>query len=145
MSKIKLGRGEVVLADMAPPMTALVFPFLELIVITALSWMAIGWMDANGVDVAFRNAAVAVWAVLALWRFVLPLVRSRRQRFVVTNKRVLYIGRGRSESIPLAQIRGARRYRGGMSIAVFGYGQPVYFPNVGRAKRVEELIHQQLL
>lgn len=131
---------------MSPPLTALVFPFLEMIVVTAVSWMIIGWMDANGVDVGIRNALVGVWALLAFWRFVLPLIRTRKQRFVVTNKRVLYVpsGRGRTESIPLAQIRDARRYRGGMNVVVYGYGQPVYFPDVGRGKRVEELIRRQL-
>lgn len=131
---------------MAPPLSTLVFPFLELIVVTALSWMLIGWMDVHGVDTGTRNFVVLVWFLLALWRFVWPLVRSRRQRFVVTNKRVLYVrgGRGNTESIPLAQIRDARRSRGGVSIGVFGYPQPVYFPDVGKSKRVEELIRRQL-
>lgn len=146
MAKIKLGRGEVVLADMAPPMRGLVFPFLELIIATALSWMLIGWMDASGVDVGIRNAVVGIWFLIVLWRFVLPLLRQRRQRFVVTNKRVLFVpgGRGRTESIPLMQIRGVRRRRGGLDIGVLGYGEPVHFPDVGRAKRVQALIEGQL-
>lgn len=146
MAKIKLGRGEVVLADMAPPMRGLVFPFLELIIATALSWMLIGWMDASGVDVGIRNAVVGIWFLIVVWRFVLPLLRQRRQRFVVTNKRVLFVpgGRGRTESIPLMQIRGVRRRRGGLDIGVLGYGEPVHFPDVGRAKRVQALIEGQL-
>lgn len=146
MAKIKLGRGEVVLADMAPPLRGLVFPFLELIIATALSWMLIGWMDASGVDVGIRNAVVGIWFLIALWRFVLPLIRLRRQRFVVTNKRVLFVpgGRGRTESIPLMQIRGVRRRRGGLDIGVLGYGEAVHFDDVGRAKRVQALIEEQL-
>lgn len=136
----------MVLADMAPPMRGLVFPFLELIIATALSWMLIGWMDASGVDVGIRNAVVGIWFLIVLWRFVLPLLRQRRQRFVVTNKRVLFVpgGRGRTESIPLMQIRGVRRRRGGLDIGVLGYGEPVHFPDVGRAKRVQALIEGQL-
>lgn len=146
MAKIKLGRGEVVLADMAPPMRGVIFPFLELIIATALSWMLIGWMDTAGVDVGIRNAAVGIWFLIVLWRFVLPLIRMRRQRFVVTNKRVIFVpgGRGRTESIPLMQIRGVRRRRGGIDIGVLGYGEPVHFPDVGRAKRVQALIERQL-
>lgn len=146
MAKIKLGRGEVVLADMAPPLRGLVFPFLELIIATALSWMLIGWMDASGVDVGIRNAVVGIWFLIVLWRFVLPLIRQRRQRFVVTNKRVLFVpgGRGRTESIPLMQIRGVRRRRGGLDIGVLGYGEAVHFDDVGRAKRVQALIEEQL-
>jgi len=146
VAKIKLGRGEVVLADMAPPMRGVIFPFLELIIATALSWMLIGWMDTAGVDVGIRNAAVGIWFLIVLWRFVLPLIRMRRQRFVVTNKRVIFVpgGRGRTESIPLMQIRGVRRRRGGIDIGVLGYGEPVHFPDVGRAKRVQALIEGQL-
>lgn len=146
MAKIKLGRGEVVLADMAPPMRGLVFPFLELIIATALSWMVVGWMDTAGVDAGIRNAVVGIWFLIVLWRFVLPLIRLRRQRFVVTNKRVLFVlgGRGRTESIPLMQIRGVRRRRGGIDIVVLGYGEAVHFPDVGRAKRVQALIEGQL-
>ena len=146
VAKIKLGRGEVVLADMAPPLRGLIFPFLELIIITGLCWIAIGWMDAGMVDSAIRNAVVGVWAVLALWRFVLPLIRQRRQRFMVTNKRVIFVpgGRGRTESIPLMQIRGVRKRRGGIDIGVLGYGVPVRFPDVGKAKRVQALIEGQL-
>ena len=146
MAKIKLGRGEVVLADMTPPLRGVIFPFLELIIATALFWMLIGWMDASGVDVGIRNAVVGIWFLIVLWRFVLPLIRLRRQRFVVTNKRVLFVpgGRGRTESIPLMQIRGVRRRRGGIDIGLLGYGEPVHFPDVGRAKRVQALIEGQL-
>ena len=56
MAKIKLGRGEVVLADMAPPLRGVIFPFLELIIATALFWMLIGWMDTAGMDAGIRNA-----------------------------------------------------------------------------------------
>ncbi|WP_087116101.1 hypothetical protein [Corynebacterium urinipleomorphum] len=146
MAKIKLGRGEVVLADMAPPMRGLIFPFLELIIATALSWMLVGWMDASGMDTGIRNAVVCIWFLIVLWRFVLPLIRMRRQRFVVTNKRVIFVpgGRGRTESIPLMQIRGVRRRRGGIDVGVLGYGEAVHFPDVGRAKRVQALIEGQL-
>lgn len=131
---------------MAPPLRGLVFPFLELIIATALSWMVVGWMDTAGVDAGIRNAVVGIWFLIVLWRFVLPLVRLRRQRFVVTNKRVMFVpgGRGRTESIPLMQIRGVRRRRGGLDIGVLGYGEAVHFPDVGRAKRVQALIEGQL-
>ena len=129
---------------MAPPLRSLAFPFLELIILTALSWMLIGWMDSTGVGADLRNLVVLIWAVLALWRFLQPVIRLRRRRFVVTNKRVVVM-QGRSvESIPFVQIRSAHRYRGGLNIGVFGYAQPVYFPDVGRTKRVEELIRRQL-
>lgn len=134
------------LADMAPPLSTMLYPFLEVLIITALSWMLIGWMDRpeNMIDPQLRNIMVLIWLLLVLWRFIVPLIRTRRQRFMVTNKRVV-VKQGRAtESIPLAQISGARRYRGGINIGVYGYAQPVYFPEVGRVKRVEELIRRQL-
>ena len=132
------------MADMAPPLRSLAFPFLELIILTALSWMLIGWMDSTDVGADLRNLVVLIWAVLALWRFLQPVIRLRRRRFVVTNKRVVVM-QGRSvESIPFVQIRSAHRHRGGLNIGVFGYAQPVYFPDVGRTKRVEDLIRRQL-
>ena len=147
MAKIKLGRGEVVLADMAPPLRGVFFPFLELLIATALTWMVIGWMDGNAIDVGIRNAVVGIWFLLVLWRFILPLIRRRRQRFVVTNKRVVFVpgGRGRTESIPLAQISGVRRRRGGIDIGILGYGEAVHFPDIGRAKRVEAMIAERLV
>ncbi len=132
------------LADMVPPVRTLMLPFLELIIITALSWMLIGWMDVNRIGADERNFYVFVWGALVAWRFLLPVIRLRKRRFLVTNKRVVVINNRSVDSIPLVQIRDARRHRGGMNIGVFGYTQPVYFPNVGRAKRVEELIRRQL-
>ncbi len=131
---------------MAPPLRGVIYPFLELIIATALSWMLIGWMDAAAVDASIRNAVVGIWFLIVIWRFFWPLIRQQRQRFVVTNKRVMYLpgGRGRTESIPLMQIRNVRRRRGGIDIGILGYGEPVHFPNVGRARRVEALIVEQL-
>lgn len=146
MAKIKLGRGEVVLADMAPPLRGVIYPFLELIIATALFWMLIGWMDTAGMDAGIRNAVVGIWFLVVLWRFILPLIRQRRQRFMVTNKRVMFVpgGRGRTESIPFAQISDVRRRRGGIDIGLLGYGEAVHFPDVGRARRVEALIAERL-
>lgn len=145
MARFQLGRGEFARADMCASISTLLFPFLELVLITGICWIVIGFMDQPGslFDVNLRNAVVGLWALLALWRFGLPLVRSRRQRFVVTNKRVLTRSgelRNRVDSIPLRQIHSARRYKGGISLAVLGVERPLYFPHVGRAKKVEQIL-----
>ncbi len=132
---------------MCAPLSTLVFPFLELLLITGVAWIVIGFMDQpeSIVDTRLRNAVVGVWALLGLWRFVLPLIRSRRQRFVVTNKRILARSgelRPRVDSIPLHQIHSVRRHKGGINVAVYGFDRPVYFPHVGRAKRVEEILRR---
>lgn len=98
-------------------------------------------------DAGIRNAVVGIWFLVVLWRFLLPLIRQRRQRFMVTNKRVMFVpgGRGRTESIPFAQISDVRRRRGGIDIGLLGYGEAVHFPDVGRAKRVEAMIAERLV
>ncbi len=148
MSKapFKVGEDEVVLADVTAPLSALTFPLLELIVITGVAWMAIGWMDVTPhVDPMLRNIVVAVWAVLALWRFVGPLVTARRRRFVVTDKRILARGRrGAVDSIPFRQIHSARRERGGITVAVYGYERPIHFEQVGKTRAVEKVLSSQL-
>ena len=85
----RVGGDEVVLADVCAPLSSLTIPLLELVLITGVAWMAIGWMDVTPyIDPAVRNATVLVWALVALWRFVGPVVASRRRRFIVTDKRI---------------------------------------------------------
>lgn len=140
--QFQIGEDEVVLADVTAPLSTLMFPLLELIVITGISWIAIGWMDAQHADPTLRNALVLVWGVLALWRFVWPVIRARRRRFVVTDRRVLARGRrGAIDSLPLHQIHSVRRGKGGITLGVYGFGRPIYFEQVGRTRQVEKVLN----
>ncbi len=142
---MKVNDGEVILADTCGPLSGLVFPLLELIVLTGVCWMGIGWMDGHGVDPAFRNLVVVLWAVLAAVRFILPVVSSRRRRFMVTDRRVLArSGRGGSDSIPLQQIHSARRDRGALVLGVYGVDHPLRYPAVGKVKKVERVINTRI-
>ena len=143
MGLMKMGQGEVKRADVSAPFRALIFPFLELILITGLLWIAIGWCDVQAVDPMLRNGLVAVWALLGIWRFVIPLFKARRKRFIVTNLRVIAREGKHVDSIPLTDIRGARRRRGGISLALHGYEKPMYFPSIPKAKRVEDILNEQ--
>ena len=142
----RVGGDEVVLADVCAPLSSLTIPLLEIVLATGVAWMAIGWMDVTPhFDPAMRNIVVLIWAILALWRFVAPLVSSRRRRFVVTDKRVLARGRrGAVDSIPLRQIHSVRRERGGLWVALYGYAQPVRFDDVGKTRAVEKTLRAQL-
>lgn len=141
--RFRVEEGELLLADVTSPLSSLIFPLLELVLITGVAWMAIGWMDVTpAVGVLVRNATVGVWAVLALWRFVMPVVRARRRRLVVTDRRVLVRGpRGAVDSIPHQQIHSAHRTKGGLDIAVDGFARPLHYDSVGKAKQVERLIN----
>ncbi|MDO5670144.1 MAG: PH domain-containing protein [Corynebacterium sp.] len=142
-------KGEVVRADLTSPLRTLTFPVLELILVTGLSWMLIGWLDQPGsvVDPQVRNGVVLVWALLALWRFVWPLLKSRRRRFVVTDQRLVVRAGAfgaRTDSIPFRDIRSVQRRRGGIYLSLIGYQRPLYFPDVPRAKKVTAMIEESL-
>lgn len=145
----KLAPGERVRADMTSPPGVLLFPFLEAVVTTGLVWMAVGYLDGPwiGVDRTVRNALVALWAVLLVLRFLLPVVKERRRRFIVTDRRIIARAptlRSRVDSIPLRDVHSVRRYRGGISVAVFGLDRALHFPSVPRGKKIEGMIQQAL-
>ena len=141
----RVGGDEVVLADVCAPLSSLTIPLLELVLITGVAWMAIGWMDVTPyIDPAVRNATVLVWALVALWRFVGPVVASRRRRFIVTDKRILARGKRGVDSIPLRQIHSVRRDHGGLTVAVYGFAQPIRFEQVGKARAVEKTLQRAL-
>lgn len=151
MAGFRLERGENVQVDLTSSLSSLTFPVLELILITGVFWMGIGYLDRpeviDTVPVELRNAVVVVWALLAVWRFVLPLLRSRRRRFVVTDRRVMVrAGRfgARVDSIPLRQIHGVNRRRNRISLAIAGYARPLFFRDVPKSKKVVKAIDRQL-
>ncbi|RNE48778.1 hypothetical protein [Corynebacterium alimapuense] len=149
MGQFRPARGEVVRVDLTSPLRALTFPVLELILITGLCWMAIGWLDRPEqlVDIRLRNSVVWVWAALATWRFVLPLLRSRRRRFMLTDRRLIVRAEGFRapvDSIPLRDIRTIQRRRNAISLSIQGLPRPLYFSGIPRAKKVTSLIESSL-
>ncbi|MGO1951097.1 hypothetical protein [Corynebacterium casei] len=151
MSIVKMGHGEVKHVDVTAPYRALLWPVLELVLITGICWIGIGWLDVQvnnqAFDVAIRNAVVAIWAALSVWRFVIPVMRHRRKRFIVTNHRVIARAptfQGQIDSIPLRDVVGVRRRRGGISLAIRGYDRAIHFPDVPKTKRIEKVLNQRL-
>ncbi|QPK78704.1 hypothetical protein G7Y31_09155 [Corynebacterium lizhenjunii] len=142
MNLLTMRPGEHPVVNVTAPFRSLVFPALELMLITGLCWMAIGWLDAQWGEVQVRNAVVVLWAGLGLWRGVLPVFRARRRRFMVTNTRVIARNGKQVDSIPLHDIAGVRRRRGGISLAIRGYERPLYYPEVPKAKKIERTIEQ---
>lgn len=142
-AEFAIGEDEVVLADVSAPITTLVFPLLEAVVITGVVWIAIGWFDVNTeLDPLMRNLIVCTWVLLVVWRFIVPISRARRRRFVVTDRRVLSRGpRGAVDSIPRQHIHSARRAKGGISLSVYGFERPVFFDQVGKPKQLEKIIN----
>ncbi|AKK10507.1 hypothetical protein [Corynebacterium uterequi] len=142
--------GEFVRLDYTAPASVMVFPLLEFLAITGVVWMAIGFVDnptTMSFDPAVRAALVALWTGLGTWRFALPLLRARRQRIILTNRRLILrpprFG-ARADIIPLAQIHSVRKHRSGLSIAVYGLDRPLFVPDVPRAKRTAQLIESRV-
>lgn len=130
--------------DLTAPLTTLTFPVVESLLATALCWMAIGYVDREW-NPQLHNLIVAVWALILVWRLVLPLVRRRRQRFALTTERIIVRGQGlrtREDSIPLHQVVGATKRRKGLYVDVAGMSRPLVFDGVPRAKKVTAEINQ---
>ncbi|CAM3945038.1 hypothetical protein [Corynebacterium belfantii] len=151
MAGIRLQQGEEVRVDVTTPLTSLVLPVCELLLITGLCWMGIGFLDSLAVDdnsdPTMRNGVVFLWAALICWRFVLPVVRARKERVIVTDRRLILRApglMGAKESIPFHAVRHVSRKRKNIFLAVAGYSRPIHLPNVAKAKYVVNEIEQHI-
>lgn len=128
--------------DITSSLSEMIYPALESIIITGLCWMAIGYVDANVSFVdpaAIHNILVVLWSVLVLLRCVVPIIRQRNRRIMVTNQRVILrtaTFRGTWESIPLDAVRDVARRRKDIFLAVAGHDRSIYLPKVPKAKKV---------
>ncbi|AZA10848.1 hypothetical protein [Corynebacterium gerontici] len=153
---IRISPDEEIRADITAGFGALLYPVLELIVITGVCWMAIGWMDRDQTFLdpgsLMRNGVVALWFVLVLLRFVLPVVAARRRRIIVTNQRIIARDAGlgsRVDAIYLSSIRHVGRKRKDITLSVAGLDHLVLLESVPKAKlvalRIEEGITQPVV
>ncbi|WPF66622.1 MULTISPECIES: hypothetical protein [unclassified Corynebacterium] len=146
MGTFRPGSRERVVVDVSAPLSTLIFPALEAILLTGVAWIVIGYVDRPEVSVSMnlRNALVGVWALGVVWRLLLPILRARRQRFMVTTQRIVVRGPGlgaRTDEISLRQVRGARKYgRGRVALGLIGYDRPVVFARLPRPKKVAQAI-----
>lgn len=130
--------------DLTAPLTSLTFPVIKALFLTAVCWMAIGWVDNQNIP-DLHNGIVALWFFLMCWRLLLPMLRSRRQRFALTDQRIIVRAPGfltREESILLVHVRGAYKKKGALYVDVAGRARPLVFRDVPRAKRVAAEINQ---
>ncbi|MDO4928892.1 MAG: hypothetical protein Q3976_07525 [Corynebacterium sp.] len=128
--------------DITSSLFEMIYPALESIIITGLCWMAIGYVDAHVSLVnpaIMHNTLVVLWIILLLLRCVVPIIRQRNRRIMVTNQRVILrtaTFRGTWESIPLDAVRDIARRRKGIFLAVAGHDRSIYLPKVPKAKKV---------
>ncbi len=109
--------GETILARVHPKRSTLLFPFLELLVITGMVWLAIGLIDHQLINqsvailgyetpnpVAFatayptpettaylwgRRALLILWLLLGWRRFIKPVMNRNKQLTILTNYRLI--------------------------------------------------------
>ena len=126
--------------DVTSPYISMLFPALELIIITGITWIIIGYMDSDK-DTNIRNLMVGIWAALSLWRFVLPTIRLRNRRIMVNDERIIIHSaalRPTTHTIPLKFIRAVNRKRNELILTVIGQPQPVVLRDVAHSRRVRE-------
>lgn len=147
---LKVAKDEYVVVDVTTSLAALTYPALNLIIITGLCWMGIGFIDQPqpqvAVDTGMRNIFVGLWALLAVWFFLRPVMKLRRKRVILTDRRLILRTAGfsgYSESIPLGAIRMVGRKGSTITLSVSGYSTMLAIPDVPRARKVADLIEQQ--
>ena len=146
MANPKLAPGEHILVNVTATMRAMLFPTLELLLITGLGWMIIGYFDriptydelgvqtGLTLSVQGRNMLVVAWMVLGFLRFVLPLVRACRSRLVVTTS---------LDTIPLVGIYNASRRGNHLIVNTHGFG-PILIRNMPRTKKIAQTINDAI-
>ena len=148
-----IAEGDRIHVDLTSPLSAMLFPIFELIVITGICWMGIGFLDqlpgidgtnpADSFPEGTRNLLVGVWAVLAAWRFGLPLIRQRRFRVILSDRKLLVRRAGLRtgfDSIPLSYIQRVQRRRNTLVLGVGGHHRPYVMNQVPKARKVEALL-----
>ena len=143
--------GDRIHADLTSPLSAMLFPIFELIAITGICWMAIGFLDQlPGIDgtnpadsFPARNLLVGIWAILCAWRFGVPFIKQRRFRVVVSDRKLLVRRPGLStkyDSIPLSYVHRVQRRRNTLVLGVGGQHRPYVISQVPKARKVESLL-----
>ncbi|HIW96111.1 MAG TPA: hypothetical protein H9867_06485 [Candidatus Corynebacterium gallistercoris] len=117
MSKVTFDPDEPLLAELSPTRRSVIFPVLELVLITGLIWLVIGWIDAElarmsvsllgfetvpltalpaQVDNAtaaglvwLRRGLIVLWLILAWRRCIKHLIFRARSRMVLTDRRLI--------------------------------------------------------
>lgn len=147
LSPAELNAG--VRVDVTSPLRALIVPAAELIALTGVVWILLGFIDAGSipVDTRTRNWIVGLWATFGGLRFVLGVLRARRRRIILTNQRLLVRNaglRGSTTEIPLPSIREMYRHRGTISLSIHGHDRLLVLPKVPKAKKVHVALSQEI-
>ncbi|MDO4908625.1 MAG: hypothetical protein Q3962_02075 [Corynebacterium sp.] len=158
MRPSRLVDGEAVYLDMTAPWRTLFGPLCEQVIWTGICWALIGYIDRPAPIPAFllergigtpnlHNALVGLWFLLFFIRFIIPLIRIRGQRFILSHRRIIYREgrRGATHDIDMNYVNNVARKGSTLYIYVEGSAEPVELPRIARAKKCESLIRESLV
>lgn len=138
---------EIVLLDTNPTFGRLVWPLLELMVITGVCWLLIGFIDspaiAPGDMQSVRQLLIIAWPLLVFWRVARPVLRWLGERFVLTDRRIILrrgVLRPQVMSIDLRSVRAVNRKGGVLYLHTRSYGPPLAVEDVPSTRKVAKLV-----
>lgn len=140
---------EHIMLDTNPSFSRFLWPLLELLAITGLSWLTIGFMD-NAVNAASdfgvaRQLVFLAWVVLVVWRVGVPVCEWLGDRFVLTNRRILVrrgLFRQRVTSIDLYSVVGVDRKGSTLIVRTTPYGQRVLISDIPSSRKVAKMVNR---
>ncbi|MDO5030514.1 MAG: PH domain-containing protein [Corynebacterium sp.] len=138
---------EVILLDTNPTFGRLIWPLLELMVITGVCWLLIGFIDspniAPGDMQGVRQLLMLAWLLLILWRVVRPVFRWLGERFVLTDRRIILrrgVLRPQVVSIDLRSVRAVNRKGAVLYLHTRHYGPPLAVEDIPSTRKVAKLV-----
>lgn len=138
---------EVILLDTNPTFGRLIWPLLELMVITGVCWLLIGFIDgpaiAPGDMAGIRQLLIFAWVALILWRVARPVLGWLGERFVLTDRRILLrrgIVRTQVISIDLRSIRAVNRKGAVLYLQTRSFGPPLAVEDIPSSRKVAKLV-----
>lgn len=140
---------EVILLDTNPTFGRLVWPLLELMVVTGVCWLLIGFIDgpaiAAGDMQGVRQLLMIAWVVLVAWRVAKPVLGWLGERFVLTDRRIILrrgILRPQVVSIDLRSVRAVNRKGGVLYLQTRSFGPPLAVEDIPSSRKVARMVSQ---
>nr|WP_120492119.1 PH domain-containing protein [Corynebacterium lactis] len=138
---------EKILLDTNPTFGRLVWPLLELMVITGVVWLLIGLIDSSAMVGSgmqpVRNFLLIGWVVLILWRVVPPGLAWLGERFVLTDRRILLrrgLFRPRVTTVDLRSVRSVDRKGSALYLRTHYFGPALEVADVPSARKVAKMV-----
>lgn len=137
---------EEVLLDLNPVFGRLFMPTMELILITGVAWILIGFIDGpyigSGDLMGVRTVLLVGWVAMIAWRVGLPVLRWLRERTVVTDRRLLMRDGSRVSSVELRAIRSVDRKGSEVRVRAAG-APPIVLYDVPSARKISRIIDRR--